>query len=125
MDSYSNLAKNDLIAHVVARGLAKNKTAAREMKADSLRALLVENDAANRAALRESIDPTPVAPTDEPLAPPAEVVVAPRERVRVFVPLTREQRARKLARNRRRHKRSLAPWPNAQRTPRESASLAN
>jgi hypothetical protein len=44
-------------------------------------------------------------------------------KARVFVPpLTREQRARKLARNRRRHKRSLAAWPNGQKTPRQSAA---
>lgn len=166
---YSNSSKNDLIALVVARGLAKNKTAARDIKAADLRAMLMENDTANRAALRESIDPTPVVTARAPKPPkmmPGQEPYTPAEmarlnslvsdaaranvteadevlgiayseievrteaaiqtrtvaKARVFVPLTREQRARKLARNRRRHKRSLAAWPNGQKTPRQSAA---
>ncbi len=208
---YSNSSKNDLIALVVARGLAKNKTAARDIKAADLRAMLVENDthlreraAANRAALpggwpvghvsevhfdgvtatvtARAPKPPKMMPGQEPYTPAemarvnslvsdaARANVTESDEVlgiayseietrteaaaqtraldvldasdggRLFKTaddvdahireersswdrrLTTEQRARKLARNRRRHKRSLAAWPNGQKTPRQSAS---
>lgn len=161
---YSNSSKNDLIALVVARGLAKNKTAARDIKAADLRAMLAESDIANRTALPEMTTtvtarapkPPKMMPGQEPYTPEemarvnslvsdaaranvteadevlgiayseievrTEAAIQTRAKARVFVPLTREQRSRKLARNRRRHKRSLAAWPNGQKTPRQSAA---
>lgn len=159
-NDYTKTSKNDLIAAVVARGLVKNKTAARDMRADVLRALLAESDTANRAALREAIDPTP---TRAPKPPEDEVLVEPRyvapgapeahkslvgfeptlpenagaHRAPVAlvasvkkprVRLTAQQRANKLTRNRRRHKRAVARarhgWANGQQTAREAVRAA-
>jgi len=187
---YSNSSKNDLIALVVARGLAKNKTAARDIKAADLRAMLAESDIANRTALpggwpagrvsevhfdgvtatvtARAPKPPKMMPGQEPYTPeemarvnslvsdaaranvteidePHVLDASPGGRLfktadevdahireeraswdgasrRHKARLTTEQRSRKLARNRRRHKRSLAAWPNGQKTPRQSAA---
>ena len=145
-NDYTKTSKNDLIALALSRGLVRTKTAARDMKADALRALLAAADTFNvaeDARVEAEIAALVGAPrfvhpgspeahkTDagfEPSLPEnagahaAPVVLdAPAKKPRVR--LTAEQRANKLARNRRRHKRHLARtrhgWANAQRTIRE------
>jgi len=146
MTNYNGITKNDLITLVLARGLAKNKTAARDMPANTLRALLVAHDESSVATEARDEDvlaePHYVAPGaaeahkspagfNDSLpenagahASPVLAPSAPKQRVR----LTNEQRANKLTRNRRRHKRHLMSarhgWANGQMTPREAVRAA-
>lgn len=119
--------KDEIVGLALALGLVKSKSAGDRILVAALRGMIAdliaqveerrERERAAALAARQN--------TESEVRMP--VTLASEER-KPRVRLTREQRARKLARNRRRHKRALTRrgggWANGQRTIRESAQVA-